>query len=103
MDIFWNHTTQNHRSLEFATLLDINFDVLTSVVNMCVDLPIVHVRMVFFSFCVVFCLDVVDLWLGSCRDSLGLCLQGSGVCQKINNHLFCDHFISDDSWLVSTI
>ena len=41
---------------------------------------VVTLYMVLFSFSVVFCLDVADLWLRSCRDSLGFCLQVSGVC-----------------------
>ena len=83
--------TDTQTKNQCTTLIDVSSFIYDSCNTLCLDLHVI--RLVFFSFCLVFCLDVACLWLGSCRDSLGFCLQGSGVCGiLISNHLFCDHY-----------
>lgn len=84
-EILYTLCHQANTALESFVLIDLTLIDAYSFIHIscntsCLDLHVTVIRLVLFSFCLVFCLYVACLWLGSCRDSLGFCLQVSGMC-----------------------
>lgn len=69
-------------SLNFLIVTGIHGSILWTMVGHHVEGIILQfwiMRNNFFFSCIVFCLDVIGLWLGSCRDIIGFCVPRSGI------------------------